>query len=93
LGNIIILFGVVFLGVALFLGHQFAGELHVAEGQRVSLFSLAVLGMMTSVFALVSCGIVALYYSILANRTNGQALTVGDHIHGQVSRKLTVSQL
>jgi hypothetical protein len=140
MGNIITLFGVIFFGVALFLGYQFAGELDVAEGQRVSLFSLVVLGMMTGVFALVSCGIMAagwfvrsnrlrvivdrewlmserqafgrtfrklvarsaisgfdkkvsmqsgqgaqaeVYYSILARRSDGPAVTVGDHIHGQ----------
>ena len=139
-GNFITLFGMIFFGVAVFLGHQFVAEISVAEGRRVALFSAAMLGMMTTVFGLVSCGIMAagwfvktnrlrvivdrerlmaerqafgrrfrklsargdisgfdkkvtlqsgqgaqaeIYYSILATKTDGQTLTVGDHIHGQ----------
>jgi hypothetical protein len=130
----------IFFGVAVFLGYQFVAEISVEEGRRVSLFSAAMLGMMTTVFGLVSCGIMAagwfvktnrlrvivdrerlmaerqafgrrfrkltaradisgfdkkvtmqsgqgaqaeIYYSILARKTDGQTLTVGDHIHGQ----------
>jgi hypothetical protein len=139
-GNFITLFGMIFFGVAVFLGYQFVAEISVEEGRRVSLFSAAMLGMMTTVFGLVSCGIMAagwfvktnrlrvivdrerlmaerqafgrrfrkltaradisgfdkkvtmqsgqgaqaeIYYSILARKTDGQTLTVGDHIHGQ----------
>jgi hypothetical protein len=140
MGNFIALFGVIFFAIAVFLGFQFVAEINVEEGRRVSLFSAAMLGMMTSVFGLVSCGIMAagwfvktnhlrvivdhecltterhafgrtfrklvaranisgfdkkvtmqsgqgaqaeIYYSILAQKTDGQTLTVGDHIHGQ----------
>jgi len=140
MGNFIALFGLVFFAVAVFLGFQFAAEINVGEGRRVSMFSTAMLGMMTTVFGLVSCGIMAagwfvktnqlrvivdrdwlmtehrafgqtfrklaardiisgfdkkvtmqsgqgaqaeIYYSILAQKTDGQTLVVGDHVHGQ----------
>lgn len=140
MGDFIVLFGVIFFCIAVFLGFQFVAELDVEEGRRVSLFSATMLGMMTTVFSLVSCGIMAagwfvktnhlrvivdrdglkterrafgrtfrklaaraiisgfdkkvtlqsgqgaqaeIYYSILAQKTDGQTLTVGDHIHGQ----------
>jgi len=140
MGNFIVLFGLIFFGIAIFLGFQFVAEFNVEEGRRVSLVSATMLGMMTTVFGLVSCGIMAagwfvktnqlrvivdrdglkterrafgrrfrklaarniisgfdkkvtlqsgqgaqaeIYYSILAQKTDGQTLTVGDHIHGQ----------
>jgi len=140
MGNFIVLFGIIFFCIAIFLGFQFVAEFNVEEGRRVSLVSTTMLGMMTTVFGLVSCGIMAagwfvktnhlrvivdrdslkterqafgrrfrklaartiisgfdkkvtlqsgqgaqaeIYYSILAQKTDGQTLTVGDHIHGQ----------
>lgn len=140
MGNFITLFGVIFFGFTIFLGFQFIAEINVGEDRRIALFSAAMLGMMTTVFGLVSCGIMAagwfvktnqlkvivdreeliserqafgrtfrkraaravisgfdkkvtmqsgqgaqaeIYYSILAHKTDGQTLTVGDHIHGQ----------
>ena len=140
IGNFITLFGFVFFVISVFLGFQFTAEINVQEGQRVALFPAAMLGMMTIVFGLASCGIMAagwfiktnrlrvildreqltcerqafgrtfrkradralisgfdkkvtlqsgqgaqaeIYYSVLARKTDGQKLTVGDHIHGQ----------
>jgi len=140
IGTFITLFGGIFLCIAVFLGFQFVAALDVEQGRRISLFSAAMLGMMTTLFGLASCGIMAagrfvktnqlsvivdqeglvterqafgrtfrklaaravisgfekkvtmqsgqgaqaeIYYSILAQKTDGQSLTVGDDIHGQ----------